>query len=145
MFPFEAYSLALLFAFSSWTSCPFSCIFEVFFRGLLYVTSVFEVFIRGLLRFTSIGRVLHFTPIYIRSLFQRSLARHLCWESLALHSRLYLKSFSEVSCTSPLSGESCTSLPFVFKVFFRGLLHVTSVGRVLHFTPIYIRSLIRGL
>src|SRR5882762_4577485 len=93
MFPFEAYSLALLFAFSSWTSCPFSCIFEVFFRGLLYVTSVFEVFIRGLLHFTSIGRVLHFTPIYIRSLFQRSLARHLCRESLALHSRLYLKSF----------------------------------------------------
>src|SRR5882762_4839363 len=105
MFPFEAYSLALLFAFSSWTSCPFSCIFEVFFRGLLYVTSVFEVFIRGLLHVTSVGRVLHFTPIYFQSLLQRSLARHLCWESLARHSCLFSKSSSEVSCTSPLSGE----------------------------------------
>jgi len=80
-------------------SCTSVCLFFMDFLS-------FQLHLRSLLPGSLVRH------LGLRSLYQRSLARHLCWESLALHSHLFSKSSSEVSCTSPLSGESCTSLPF---------------------------------
>ena len=40
----------------------------------------------------------------------------------------FLFRFAVLHFCLPLSGVSCTSLPFIFKVFFRGVLHFTSVN-----------------